>query len=263
MRILYVGDVMAKPGREVLSMVLPGIKKEFDPHLTIVQAENSSDEGKGPGESELKEMRAAGAEFFTGGNHSLRGKDSYALYNHEPSDIIRPANAKDLPGRGWNIVSTAGGDVLVASLLGQTVGRQHVEFSNPLESIDDILEMTKEENLAARILNFHGDFTSEKRVIGYYLDGKVTAVVGDHLHVPTADAMVLPNGTAHITDVGMCGTLHSSLGVKKDQIIERWKTGRMRPNEIETTGPFQFNAVLISVGKSGLAESIQQIQKTI
>src|SRR5690606_9840423 len=111
----------------------------------------------------------------------------------------------------------------VVSVLGQTVGRQLPDVTNPLEEIDKILNQTNDEKLAARIVNFHGDFSSEKRVFGYYLDGRVSAVVGDHWHIPTADAMVLPGGTAYITDVGMCGTLHSSLGVKTEVITQRWK----------------------------------------
>src|SRR5690606_15721437 len=105
---------------------------------------------------------------------------------------------------------------------------------------------------------------SEKRVIGYYLDGRVSAVVGDHWHVPTADAMVLPKGTAHITDVGMCGTIHSSLGVKTDVIMRRWKDDEVNKNELEQNGPMQLNAVLVDVDENtGLAKSIKQIQKTI
>jgi hypothetical protein len=106
--------------------------------------------------------------------------------------------------------------------------------------------------------------SSEKRVIGYYLDGQVTAVIGDHWHVPTADAMILPKGTAHLTDVGMCGTLHSSLGVKLESIIPRWQNEVLNRNELETAGPLQFNAVLIeSDDETGLAKSITPINKTL
>jgi calcineurin-like phosphoesterase len=154
--------------------------------------------------------------------------------------------------------------VLVVSLLGKIVGKDADKtVDNPLKTIDKILEETKHVKCIAKIVNFHGDFSSEKRVIGYYLDGRVTAVVGDHWHVPTADAMVLPKGTAHITDVGMCGSLHSSLGVKLDTIINRWRNGQVSPNVLETNGPFQFNAVLIKTTDSGLAKSIKPIHKTI
>ncbi|MGH7195853.1 MAG: YmdB family metallophosphoesterase, partial [Candidatus Saccharimonadales bacterium] len=116
----------------------------------------------------------------------------------------------------------------------------------------------------ATIVNFHGDYSSEKVVIGHYLDGRVTAVIGDHWHVPTADARILPGGTAHQTDVGMCGALDASLGVKFSSVIPRWLGQRKTRNELQTTGPTQFNAALIAADKqTGLAKSIVQIQKII
>jgi metallophosphoesterase (TIGR00282 family) len=264
MRILYVGDVMAAPGRKVLAQLLPDLKKELRPNLVIVQAENSDDEGKGPGKKEIDEMQLAGADFFTGGNHSLRGKGSVELYEDDSVRVLRPANMENAPGHGWQIVETGQGKVLVASILGQTVGRQLPDVSNPLDKIDTVLDETKDQDIVARIVNFHGDFSSEKRVFGYYLDGRVSAVVGDHWHVPTADAMVLPGGTAYITDVGMCGTLHSSLGVKTEVIAERWKTGQPSRNVIEESGPLQFNALLVTVDpQTGLATEVEQIQRIV
>jgi hypothetical protein len=110
-------------------------------------------------------------------------------------------------------------------------------------------------------VNFHGDYSSEKVVIGHYLDGRVSAVVGDHWHVPTADARVLPGGTAHITDVGMCGALDASLGVTFASVLPRWRDGKATRNVLETKGRTQFNAVLVSVNSDGLADKIEQIQK--
>jgi metallophosphoesterase (TIGR00282 family) len=264
MKILYVGDVMAAPGRKVLAQLLPDLKKELKPDLVIVQAENSDDEGKGPGKKEIAEMQRAGADFFTGGNHSLRGKNSTELYKDDTTLVLRPANMENVPGHGWQTVETKQGQVLVVSILGQTVGRQLPDVANPLDEIDEILQRTQDEKLIARIVNFHGDFSSEKRVFGYYLDGRVSAVVGDHWHVPTADAMVLPAGTGYITDVGMCGTLHSSLGVKTEVIAQRWKTAQPSRNIIEEDGPLQFNALLVTVDpQTGLATEVEQIQRIV
>lgn len=264
MKILYVGDVMAAPGRMVIDALLPGIKKEYDVDFTIVQAENSDDNGKGPGPEHLRQMQLAGADFFSGGNHSLLGKESGTTYADDTAPIVRPANIVGAGGHGYKIIETAKGKVLVASILGQTVGSRQIELANPLGTIDKILNDTKEANLVARIVNFHGDFSSEKRVFGYYLDGRVSAVIGDHWHVPTADAMVLPKGTGHISDVGMCGSLHSSLGVSTSVIIDRWKSGKVSKNLIETEGPYQFNALLINVNEqTGLATEVQQIQRII
>lgn len=263
MNILYIGDVMAKPGRQTIKKVLPSLKKEFAVDYVIAQAENSNDAGKGPGPSDIQELISYGVDFFSGGNHSVTGVDSEELFNDADAPIVRPANLNEAPGSGYKITETSFGKVLIVSMLGQTVGKQ-LDTRNPLHEIETILEETKDENLVASIVNLHGDFSSEKRVFGYYLDGRFSAVVGDHWHVPTADAMILPNGTAHITDVGMCGTLHSSLGVKIDVISKRWKTSQSSRNEIEEEGPYQFNAVLVDVDTdTGLSRSITQIQRVI
>jgi 2',3'-cyclic-nucleotide 2'-phosphodiesterase len=264
MKILYVGDVMGAAGRQVIARVLPNIKKEFTVDFVIVQAENVDDEGKGPSLENLKEMQNAGADFFTGGNHSLLGKGSEQVYENKTLPIIRPANLIDTEGDGFRIVQTSQGEILIASILGQTVGSRQPELDNPLEAIDQILNTLSNRQLSAAVVNFHGDFSSEKRVFGYYLDGRVSAVIGDHWHVPTADAMILPGGTAHITDVGMCGSLHSSLGVKTSVIVDRWKTGKSSKNEMEDSGPFQFNAVLIEIDElTSSARSIEHIQRII
>lgn len=264
MKILYVGDVMAAPGKKVLAEVLPKLRQELQVDFVIVQAENSDDSGKGPSKQDLKAMQVAGVDFFTGGNHSLKGAGSEEVYIDAAQPITRPANLATDKGKGWDIIEAPQGKVLIVSLLGQIVGNRQPEVTNPLETIDAILEETAHETLVARLVNFHGDYSSEKRVIGYYLDGRVSAVIGDHWHVPTADALVLPKGTAHITDVGMCGTLHSSLGVSIDTIVHRWKTAHPSKNVIEEDGPLQFNAVLIDVDtQTGRSRSIQQIQRII
>lgn len=263
MNILYIGDVMAIPGRIAVQKVLAEVKVEYNVDFTIAQAENSNPNGKGPGKTEITSLQELGIDFFSGGNHSLTGPDSPALYADKSAPIVRPANLKNAEGDGYKIVSTNHGDILIASMLGQTVGK-HLDIDNPLVTVDLILEETKDLPLVARIINLHGDFSSEKRVFGYYLDGKFSGVVGDHWHVPTADAMVMPKGTAHITDVGMCGTLHSSLGVTTQVIIDRWKTGTASKNEIAIGGPLQFNAVVIDVDTStGLSRSITQVQRII
>ncbi len=183
--------------------------------------------------------------------------------NDPQQPVIRPANYPEgTAGRGWKYVETKHGKVLVVSLLGSIVGKDATRpMDNPLKIIDAILEENNNVPKVATVVNFHGDYSSEKLVIGQYLDGRVTAVIGDHWHIPTADAKVLSGGTAHITDVGMCGTVNSSLGVETNIIISRWRDGKVRKNELETTGPLQFNAVLIeSDNSTGLANSIKQIQ---
>jgi len=167
------------------------------------------------------------------------------------------------PPRQYKIADTPYGRILFVSLLGQTVGyRAPADLQNPLATIDRILEETKNERLIARIVNFHGDFSSEKLVVGQYLDGRVTAVIGDHWHVPTADAQLLPSGTAHITDVGMVGSRDSSLGIKSSVIIQRWLTGAHSRNELETTGAMQLCGLLMDINTATAQVShLEQIIK--
>lgn len=266
MNILYIGDIMGPLGIEAVRKVLSQIKKDYVVDLVVAQAENVSD-GKGLSKADYKLLRQIGVDFFTGGNWSLYNEEIIDYMNDPAQPIIRPANYPfGTPGRGWKDIQTKNGPVLVISLLGSIVGKDSTKpVDNPLHIIDHILNETKPNKYSAIIVNFHGDYSSEKRVIGYYLDGKVSAVIGDHWHVPTADAMVLPNGTAHITDVGMCGSLHSSLGVKSETIIARWHDGKVSRNILETEGNLQFNAVLIKTGsdKSFLSQSITPINKIL
>lgn len=263
MNILYLGDVMAEPGLESVEKLLPKLRKEHNIDLVIAQAENLSD-GKGVRVRDFRRLQAAGVDFCTGGNHTLFRDEISPLLKDPDEPIIRPANyPKNVPGLGYKYITTPHGKVLVISLLGQIVGRDADRpVDNPLKTIDAILEQEKDATRAATIVNFHGDFSSEKRIIGHYLDGRVTAVIGDHWHVPTADAMVLPKGTAHMTDVGMCGSLDSSLGVKFDSLIKRWRDGAQTRNIMETSGRMQFNALLIEADPgTGLSRKVTPIQK--
>ncbi len=257
MKILYIGDIVAKIGRRAVSQVLPDLKIEKQIDFVIAQSENMST-GNGVTPKSIREMQDAGVDFFTGGNHSFKKREGVELMSDPKSNIIRPANYPgNTPGRGWQIAETPFGNILVINVLGQTFNGPQLD--HPLKVIDGILEETKDEKLSAAIVDFHGDLSSEKVAIGFYLDGKVSGVVGSHIHVSTADARVLPGGTAHISDVGMTGPIDSVLGVKKEIIIERWLN--QLPNKFDwpTTGIVQFSSVLIDVGKDGKAKSIEQI----
>lgn len=256
---------MGAPGIEVVRRVLPGLRREKQIDLVVAQAENVT-EGKGLSVKDFETLQSVGVDFFTGGNWSLFRPEIHPYLEDMDRPIVRPANyPASTPGRGWKYVKTAHGDVLVISLLGQIIGKDSGKpCDNPLKVIDKILAENKGRRLVATVVNFHGDYSSEKLVIGYYLDGRVSAVIGDHWHIPTADAMVLPKGTAHQTDVGMCGILHSSLGVKLDKVIPRWRDNIKNKNELETEGPLQFNAALVEVNpQTALAKSILPIHKVI
>jgi metallophosphoesterase (TIGR00282 family) len=265
MRILYLGDVMAEPGLKLIEQELPTIKKEHGIDVVIAQAENTTD-GKGLSKADFKRLRQAGVDACTGGNWTLHNPDIYDYLNDSQQPVVRPANYPEgTPGQRYKYVETARGRVLVISLLGAIVGKDADKpTDNPLQIIDQILEETKDQPKVATVVNFHGDFSSEKVIIGHYLDGRVSMVVGDHWHVPTADAMILPKGTAHQSDVGMCGILEGSLGISFDSVIPRWRDGQRTTNVIETKGPKQLNAVLVEVNEqTGLATAIETIRRVV
>lgn len=263
MNVLYIGDVMGEVGVEVIERVVPSLREEKNIDLVIAQAENTTD-GKGTSVADFRRLQAAGVDFCTGGNWTLHKDEIIELLNNPDEPMIRPANyPQGTAGLGYKKIQAGGKTVLVASLLGDIVGRDSgKEVDNPLQTIDKIIR-SNTGDYDALIVNLHGDYSSQKVVIGHYLDGKSALVVGDHWHVPTADARVLPGGTAHITDVGMCGILDGSLGVTYQSIIPRWRDGRQTRNVLATEGPRQFNAVLVEVNEQGLADSIAQIQKTL
>lgn len=263
MNILYVGDVMGEPGLKVVEKILPRLRRDHNIDFVVAQAENLSD-GKGVRVADLARLQRAGVDFCSGGNHTFFQEEIFPLLSDPGSPIIRPANYPEgTPGLGYKYAQTLKGKVLVISLLGKIVGKDADKpVNNPLQVIDRILEEQKTIARVATIVNFHGDYSSEKRIIGYYLDGRVTAVVGDHWHIPTADADVLPKGTAHQTDVGMCGSLDSSLGVRIDILIPRWRDGKVTRNQLETAGRMQFNALLIdSDPLTGLAKHVLPIHQ--
>ena len=255
---------MASTGLELVEKLLPELRRTYEIDAVIAQSENVS-EGKGITLADFQRLRSAGVDFCTGGNWSLQQPEIVQAMNDPAQPIIRPANyPAGTPGQGYKYLPTPGGQILVVSLLGQIVGKDADKpVDNPLQVIDRILEEQKDAEKIATVVNFHGDFSSEKVIIGHYLDGRVTAVVGDHWHVPTADARILPGGTAHITDVGMCGVLDASLGVSFQSVLPRWRDGTPTRNVLETAGPKQFNAVLVTAGDDGRATSIEQIRQIL
>ncbi len=263
MNILYVGDIMGETGIRVIEQVLPGLRTEKQVDIVIAQAENVS-QGKGMTVADYQRLRRAGIDGFSGGNHSFDQAELLPLLSDPAAPVAAPANMPECPSPGYKYVGQGDKRVLMISLLGHIVGKDADKpTANPLLVIEEILEQESSSARAATVVNFHGDYSSEKVVIGHYLDGKATVVIGDHWHVPTADSRVLPGGTAHQTDVGMCGALNSSLGVEYDSIITRWKTGHPTRNTMATVAPYQFNALLVAVNEQGLADSVTPINRIL
>jgi len=264
MNILYIGDVMGEMGLQAVEKVLPELRQDRSVDLVIAQAENVT-EGRGIIPEDFNRLQAAGVDFCTGGNWTLAREEIFTTLDDPDEPIIRPANyPAGTPGLGYKYIETSKGAVLVVSLMGQIVGRDADKpVDNPLRTIDKILADEAADKRVATVVNLHGDFSSEKFIIGYYLDGRVSVVVGDHWHIPTADADVLPKGTAHITDVGMCGSLDSSLGVSFESVVPRWRDGVQTRNVLETSGRCQFSALLVMVdeatGHASQAEHIRRV----
>lgn len=262
MKILFLGDIFGKPGREAVRRILPEIKQKEHLDLVIANAENLS-HGKGASLKSINEMREAGIDFFTSGNHIWRQKKTVAQLNDKSLPLIRPANYPEgVAGRGYQIVQTSMlKKILVINLIGRVFFREN--FDCPFRKVDQILEETKGENLNGIIVDFHAEATSEKRAMGFYLAERVSAILGTHTHVQTNDAEILNNHTAYITDAGMVGPNDSVIGVEKKIIIRTFLTQIPEQHEV-AAGPMIFNGVLLEIdSKTQKAINITPIREKI
>jgi metallophosphoesterase (TIGR00282 family) len=253
MRLLFIGDVVGKPGREGLIAAMPELRKEHLPDLVVVNGENVAG-GVGITAETAAELFEAGAGVITLGNHTYRHKDVYPFLDSEQR-IVRPANfPPSNPGRGHTIVEAAGMRVAVINLSGE---RHMLVDRNPFPAIDDLLDSLTG-SADAFIVDFHAELTSEKVAMGWHLDGRVAAVLGTHTHVPTADARVLPGGTAHISDVGMTGSRAGVIGVRREDALRAFKT--QMPIRFQTADEdVWLMGVAVEIGDDGLARRIEQI----
>lgn len=256
-RILFIGDIMGEPGRKAVSRMIGGLRSRLDAHLVIANGENAAG-GLGITKPTAKAILDAGVDVITLGNHSFSKKDMLDFVKTEPR-VIRPANyPPGVPGRGWGVFDAVTRDkVAVVNLLGRTF---MTPMDCPFRSADSVLS----ENAGVTktvLVDMHAEATSEKKAMGYYLDGRVTAVVGTHTHVQTSDECVLPGGTAYITDAGMTGVHESVLGLDKDIVISRFLTQLSSKFEL-AQGSARVQGVLIALEPStGRAESIQRVDE--
>jgi metallophosphoesterase (TIGR00282 family) len=252
-KLLFVGDVVGGIGRRTLAALLPGIRDAHKPDFVIVNGENSAG-GVGITEKTARDLFETGADAITLGNHSYRHREVYEYLDSEER-IVRPANyPKGSPGRGYTVVEHDGMRLGVVNLSG-LVFLQAVR--SPFAEVDSALAELRGRTDAV-LVDMHAEATSEKVAMGWHLDGRVTACVGTHTHVPTADARVLPGGTAYITDVGMTGPLGGVIGVKREQALERFiKLTNVR-FETADEDPW-LNAVLIDADGDGRATAIEQL----
>jgi 2',3'-cyclic-nucleotide 2'-phosphodiesterase len=252
-KLLFVGDIVGSPGRHAVESLLPGLRERHEPDFVVVNGENSAG-GLGITSKIARGLYGAGVDAITLGNHTYRHAEVYDFLDNDDR-IVRPANyPKGNPGRGHTVVESDGKRLAVVNLSGAVfldVAR------SPFAEIDAILQEVR--GKADHVLvDFHAEATSEKVAMGWFLDGRVTACVGTHTHVPTADARVLPGGTAYITDVGMTGPRGGVIGVQKELAIERFLTQMPVKFETAVDDPW-LNAVLIEADDAGRATSIEQI----
>lgn len=252
MRILVFGDVVGRPGRQALKERLPALRAQHGVDCVIANGENAAG-GIGLTAEKLDELLGAGVDIVTTGNHIWKHRDIYARLDREPR-LLRPANYPEgAPGRGLVVRELAnGGRIAVINLLGLT-------YMDPLECPfrkAEALLAQLPDDVKVRIVDFHAEATSEKKALGWFLDGRVSAVLGTHTHVQTADAMLLPKGTAYLTDLGMCGLEASVLGMDHKIIVERFLT-RLPQRFKPASGRGSLNGVLLDVDdQTGKARAI-------
>jgi metallophosphoesterase (TIGR00282 family) len=254
--ILFVGDLVGGLGRRTLLGSLPGLMERHEPDFVVVNGENAAG-GLGITPTIADELFEAGVSAITLGNHAYKRRDIYPYLDGD-KPIVRPANyLVSQPGRGWCVVESGGVRLAVLNLSGNVflqAGRQMLPTADAeLERIGD-----SKQAVDHILVDVHAEATSEKIAAGWYLDGRVTAVVGTHTHIPTADARVLAGGTAYITDVGMTGPRGGVIGVKKEQAIESMRTNMNTHFETSEDDPW-INAVLIRCSQPGRADSIEQV----
>jgi metallophosphoesterase (TIGR00282 family) len=251
MRVLFIGDVVGSPGRRGLRDAMPELRERHAPGLVVVNGENSAG-GMGITERTANDIFAAGAGVITTGNHVYRHREAYEFLDREER-VVRPANYPQAnPGRGHTVVDVGGMRVAVINLSGG-VGLRVAR--SPFDTVDGILDRL---DVDTAIVDFHAEVSSEKVAMGWHLDGRVAAVFGTHTHVPTADARVLPGGTAHISDVGMTGSRTSVLGVKPEQALRSLIT--QMPTRFETAEEDVWvMGAVVEVNERGLADSIEPV----
>jgi 2',3'-cyclic-nucleotide 2'-phosphodiesterase len=256
MNVLFIGDIMGDPGRKALARLLPKLIVQRRIDVVIGNGENVAG-GFGITPDLVEELFDLGLSVITTGNHAWDKKEIVDFFPREPR-LLRPANYPDgVPGRGAYVLTTPNGESLgVLHLMGRAF----------MPTIDCPFQVARREverlkkDVAAIVVDMHAEATSEKMAMGHFLDGSVTAVVGTHTHVQTADEQMLPKGTAYITDIGMTGPLHSVIGIKKELAIEKFLTGMPRRFEV-ASGPVVFCAVFVNLDtRLGKALSIERVR---
>lgn len=258
MKILILGEIIGRPGRTKVKEVLPKMIKELEPDFVIANGEHLSG-GKGLTEDKVKEMTEVGIDFFTTGNHVFSQSAVKPMLEDDSAPVLRPANYPPLvPGKEYKTVERSGKKILVFNLMGRTFFKESLD--DPYRKADEILAKEKADIV---IIDFHAETTSEKILMGQYLDGRVSIVFGSHTHVATSDSQILDKGTFYVTDMGMIGPVDSVIGVKKEVSEDRILKQLPARYEVAAYGPSYFNACLVELDKTGKAVKFDKIEKIV
>ncbi|MCY4305052.1 MAG: TIGR00282 family metallophosphoesterase [Aestuariivita sp.] len=259
MRILFLGDVMGKVGRLMIGQELSKLKRDWQIDFTIINGENATN-GMGLSRDHAAGFFNAGADCVTLGDHAFDQKEMQQVIEDEQR-ILRPINfARTAPGRGFKVFEVRDGrKILVAQVLGQLFMRR--PFDNPFVALEPVFEAYHLGGFVnAIVVDMHCEATSEKMAMGHYCDGRASLVVGTHTHVPTADAMILPGGTAYLTDAGMCGDYNSIIGMRIEEPIQRFVNGMSKGRLTPALGVASLSGVVVEINdQTGLAMSIERI----
>ena len=261
-KALFIGDICGKPGRKAVKEVLPEIRKKEKIDVVIANVENMA-HGKGVTESTVQEIMSYGVDFMTSGNHIWKRKGFEDVLSGD-YPLIRPINyPDDLPGKGWGEIDLGSkGKLLIVNALGWWAMNERT-ICEPFRVLDSFFSTINREDYSGILLDVHAESTAEKVSMSAHLDGKVSAVVGTHTHIPTADERILPNGTAYITDVGMVGPLNSVLWVDTDIIIQQNMYPFSPPYEIVEEGPMRFDSVVIDIKSPTEAGNIKRVNRIL
>ena len=255
MKLLFIGDVVGSIGRNTLYTYLPKLKQLYKPQLTIVNGENAAS-GRGITEKIYKEFLQAGVDVVTMGNHTWDNKDIFNFIDHAKK-LVRPANyPPKTAGVGSVLVNVNGTKVAIINIHGRVFMNA---LEDPFRVVDELVEQYQKETNHI-FVDFHAETTSEKQAMGWFLDGRVSAVVGTHTHVQTRDARILPKGTAYLTDVGMTGPYDSVLGMKKEAVLQKFLTQMPTRFEVVEEGDAVLSACVITLDpQTGRATKIEPI----
>lgn len=255
MNILFIGDVVSSPGRAMIDEYVPKLKEKYRPAVTIINGENAAG-GNGITKKIYKRFLQVGAQAVTLGNHTWANKEIFDFIDEE-KNIVRPANFPEgTPGKGIVYIKVNDQEIAIINLQGRTF---LTPIDCPFKKADELVESARKRTPYI-FVDFHAEATSEKQAMGWYLDGKVSGVVGTHTHVQTADERILPNGTGFITDVGMTGPYDSILGVEKEIIINRFISALPARFEVDKQGRSQLNGIVMTLDPStGKATDVKRI----